>query len=296
MFGDAGLIERITSACARTGCDLESLSLEITESVLMTEPERARQTTARLRELGITTEIDDFGTGYSSLAYLQRLPVSGIKIDHHFITAMSRDERSDAIVRATIRLSHELGFEVVAEGIEDRETWDLLAASGCDIGQGYYIGRPMPAEAIRGWLRSWVARTPAARARPLAASRRDRGVVLVVDDDGAMVSVIRDVLTEHGYTVVTASDGEEALALTEKRRPDAVLLDLHMPLLDGAAYARALRDRGIDVPLVVMTAGPNAERFADRLNASGFLAKPFAIASLISATEQAITGRSSAPH
>lgn len=286
MFADATLIDRIAAACRKTDCDPQGLSLEITESVLVTEPERARHTIARLRELGVTTEIDDFGTGYSSLAYLQRLPVSALKIDRQFSAAMSTDERSDAIVRATIRLSHELGFEVVGEGIETRELWDLLAASGCDIGQGYYIAGPMRAEAIRGWLRSWTVRPQAAARAPLDHRR----LVLVVDDDPAIVSVIRDVLTEHGYAVVTASEGQEALQRVAERKPDAVLLDVHMPVLDGAAFVETLRDRGIDVPVVVMTAGPSAQKWADRLGASGALAKPFAMDQLLAATGRVAGG------
>jgi diguanylate cyclase (GGDEF)-like protein len=295
MFADARLIERVATATSRAGCEPEGLSLEITESVLMTEPERARHTITQLRELGVTTEIDDFGTGYSSLAYLQRLPVSGLKIDRQFTAAMTRDERSDAIVRATIRLSHELGFEVVAEGIEDRALWELLAASGCDIGQGFYIARPMSSEHIRPWLGSWMRRVPEAAVPagllPSPADRRSR-VVLVVDDDPAILSVVRDVLGEHGYAVATASDGEEALGLVLKRTPDAVLLDVHMPLLDGLGFAKAMRGRGIDVPLIMMTAGSNALRWAERAGASGYLAKPFGVDQLLSVTKRVIAGAS----
>jgi len=296
IFADAGLVDLITAASARAGCELEGLSLEVTEGVLMTEPERARHTIARLRELGVTTEIDDFGTGYSSLAYLQQLPVTGIKIDRQFVVAMVRDERSDAIVRATIRLSHELGFEVVAEGIEDREMWDVLAASGCDVGQGYYVGRPMPADRVRDWLRSWMARAPALPTPPVppSAAGPGRGSVLVVDDDPAVVRVVRDVLEEHGYAVATASQGEEALSLVAKRVPDVVLLDMHMPLCDGVAFAEAARERGIAVPIIVTTAGPNAQRWAERIGASGYLAKPFAIDELLSVTDRVIAGGSPA--
>lgn len=292
-FADAGLVALIGSACSEAGCDPDALGLEITESVLMAEPEHARGTVARLREMGVTTEIDDFGTGYSSLAYLHRLPVSGLKIDRQFIAAMSADERSDAIVRATIRLSHELGFEVAAEGIADRRLWDLLAATGCDVGQGFFIAQSMPADAVRGWLSSWLARVPR-RAEPFAveppAGAGPRVLVLVVDDDPSIVSVVRDVLSEHGYAVATASDGQEALDLIERRRPDAVLLDVHMPIMDGEAFAASLRDRRVEIPLVVTTSGPNAQRWAERIGAHAYLAKPFAIDDLLAATRRAMEG------
>lgn len=290
MFADAGLAGRIETACAETGCDPDVLCFEITESVLMAEPEHARHTIERLRQMGIATAIDDFGTGYSSLAYLQRLPVSGLKIDHSFVMSMSADERSDAIVRATIRLAHELGFEVVAEGVGERAHWDLLAASGCDLGQGFYIGRPMPAEAVRGWLSAWARRAPAKPPRPTPRAARERPLVLVVDDDPAIVSVTRDVLREHGYAVATASNGEEALGIMTSARPDAVLLDIHMPILDGAAFAHELRVRGLDTPFAVMTSGPNAASWAERLEASAHLAKPFAVDQLLSVTHRIAGG------
>ncbi len=291
-FADSTVVERIRGAAARATSDPRALSVEVTESVLMTEPEHAATVIARLRELGAGVEIDDFGTGYSSLAYLQRLPVTGVKIDRQFIVAMTADARSDAIVRATIRLSHELGFEVVAEGVEDRWRWDALAAGGCDLAQGYFLGRPMPAEAVSDWVAVWRdrARAEAAAARADAA-RADHGrrrSVLVVDDDPAVLRIVRDVLREHGYAVATASNGEEALTTVGRMRPSAVLLDMHMPLLDGEAFARTLRARGIDVPIVVMTAGPAARLWAQRIEARGHLAKPFAIPQLLAVTARAV--------
>jgi len=294
-FADASLIDRIRAATSRAGTEPRALSVEITEGVLMTEPEHASHTIGQLRELGVGVEIDDFGTGYSSLAYLQRLPVDGIKIDRQFIVAMATEERSDAIVRAAIRLSHELGFEVIAEGVEERRQWELLAASGCDVVQGYFVARPMPADEVLGWIASWRDRTRAEKLvarteRPRTAAGRAERLVLVVDDDPAILSIVRDVLREHGYAVATASNGEEALALVGRTRPSVVLLDVHMPLVDGGTFARKLHERGLDVPLVVMTAGPNAQFWAERLSASGHLAKPFAVDQLLAVTDRVIAG------
>ncbi len=137
---------------ARSDVNPAWLTLEITESVLMADPERAMKTLLRLQRLGMRLAIDDFGTGYSSLAYLQRLPVDEVKIDQPFVTRMTAEESSAAIVRATIELAHTLGFEVVAEGVENRQTWDLLVESGCDTVQGFYVSRPMPASAVEDWL------------------------------------------------------------------------------------------------------------------------------------------------
>lgn len=287
-FADAALLDRIRAATARAGCDPTALSVEITEGILMTEPERATHTIARLRDAGVTVEIDDFGTGYSSLAYLQKLPVDGVKIDRQFVVAMAAEERSDAIVRAAIRLSHELGFQVIAEGIEERRQWEILAAGGCDIAQGYYVARPMPADEVAAWIGSWERRLRSQRIAPQLPARGAAGrgpLVLVVDDDPAVLSITRDVLREHGYAVATASNGQEALARVGRERPSAVLLDVHMPLLDGPAFARILRERGVAVPLVVTTSGPNARRWAERLDADGHVAKPFAMDQLLSVVD-----------
>ena len=128
------------------------LTLEITESALMSDPARALEVLTHLAGLGVRLSIDDFGTGYSSLGYLKRLPVHEVKIDKAFVLAMGSDPKDAAIVQAVIVLAHALDLEVVAEGVEDQTTWDLLASWGCDSAQGYYMSRPLPAGEIPSWL------------------------------------------------------------------------------------------------------------------------------------------------
>ena len=119
------------------------LTLEITESAIMNDPVNALKIATELHDIGLRLSIDDFGTGYSSLAYLERLPVDELKIDRSFVMHMSRSENDAVIVRSVIDLAHNLGLKVVAEGIENKEHMDLLRELGCDIGQGYFITRPM---------------------------------------------------------------------------------------------------------------------------------------------------------
>ncbi|MEN3110611.1 EAL domain-containing protein [Uliginosibacterium paludis] len=123
-----------------------SLELEITETALMTDPDRAMQVVARLAELGMRMSIDDFGTGYSSLAYLKRLPLHSLKIDRSFVRDMLQDDQDAIIVRSTIGLAHSLGLQVVAEGVEDLSTLNRLREFGCDEAQGYILSKPQPAE------------------------------------------------------------------------------------------------------------------------------------------------------
>ena len=143
---------------ASTGVAPRLLQFEITESAAMSEPERVMQTIVPLQRAGIQFAIDDFGTGYSSLAYLQRLPVREIKIDRSFVGEMTRNAGSASIVQAIVELGHRLGLDAVAEGIEDMRTYDLLARTGCDTGQGYLFSKPVPASQLGHWLRdgAWI--------------------------------------------------------------------------------------------------------------------------------------------
>lgn len=126
-----------------------TLELEITETALMTDPDRAMQVVGRLAELGMRLSIDDFGTGYSSLAYLKRLPLHSLKIDRSFVRDMLHDDQDAIIVRSTIGLAHSLGLQVVAEGVEDLATLHRLREFGCDEAQGYILSKPQPAERAR---------------------------------------------------------------------------------------------------------------------------------------------------
>src|SRR5206468_3416896 len=120
----------------------------------MSDPDRARTVLERLTSQGVRLSIDDFGTGYSSLAQLKRLPVDEIKIDRSFVMDMGSSPSDEAIVRSTIELAHNLGLSVVAEGVEDEASLRTLRRLGCDLAQGYHLGRPAPAESLTPLLSS----------------------------------------------------------------------------------------------------------------------------------------------
>ena len=130
------------------------LTLEITESAIMVDPDSAHEVLTQLDDIGLRLSIDDFGTGYSSLASLKRLPVDELKIDKSFVIHMTENENDAVIVRSTIDLAHNLGLSVVAEGIETEPHIALLRGLGCDIGQGFFIGRPMPVEKMTEWFKN----------------------------------------------------------------------------------------------------------------------------------------------
>ena len=151
---DPDLCSTVERLLRRHAVPPERLCLELTESVIMADVEGTRTVLARLAALGVRLAVDDFGTGYSSLAYLSRLPVQELKIDRSFVQRLASESHDRTIVASTIGLGHSLGLRVVTEGIEDAETWDLLAGLGCDVGQGYYLSRPLPAAEIEAWLRA----------------------------------------------------------------------------------------------------------------------------------------------
>jgi diguanylate cyclase (GGDEF)-like protein len=142
---DPALVDRVAGLIARAGVAPGSLTVEITESGVMTDPEAAIAMLWGLRRIGVRLSVDDFGTGYSSLAYLKRLPVDEVKLDKSFVLNMTSDPDDAAIVRSTIELAHNLGLQLVAEGVENQETLELLASLGCDVAQGFHLARPMPA-------------------------------------------------------------------------------------------------------------------------------------------------------
>jgi diguanylate cyclase (GGDEF)-like protein len=145
---DHRLVDDVAAILAESNVPADRLELEITETMLMTDPERATILLEQLSEMGIRLSIDDFGTGYSSLAYMRGLPISEVKIDRSFVKHLAVNDSDAAIVRATIDLSHSLALQVVAEGVEDAESLELLRDFGCDSAQGYHLARPAPAEAL----------------------------------------------------------------------------------------------------------------------------------------------------
>ncbi|MGV8935349.1 MAG: EAL domain-containing protein [Gallionellaceae bacterium] len=151
---DGDLPARVAKLLATYKVKPEWLMFEITESAVMAEPARALETLIKINRMGIQLSLDDFGTGYSSLAYLKKLPVSEIKIDKSFIKDMELDSSDTVIVRSTIALGQNLGMKVVAEGVENAQIWKLLTELGCDASQGYYMSRPLSAEALDEWLKT----------------------------------------------------------------------------------------------------------------------------------------------
>ncbi len=163
---EGDLVERIASLTRQYGIAPADLEVELTESVIMANPEEISGIFARLRRLGVTVAVDDFGTGYSSLAYLRRLPIDVLKIDRSFVMNADRDEGDAQIVRIIMALAQALKLDVIAEGVETRGQAEFLASCGCPTAQGYLYARPQPAFLTATWLYECDGSTRAPGNRP----------------------------------------------------------------------------------------------------------------------------------
>ena len=153
---DAQFPERIAKVIDMFSRSSKGLRLEITETAIMQDPDRAQNVLDQIDKMNVLLSIDDFGTGYSSLTHLRKLPVQEVKIDKSFVMGMFKSENDAVIVRSIIDLAHNIGLRVIAEGVEDESTCNTLVQLGCDAGQGYYFGEPMPPDALNTWLKQSV--------------------------------------------------------------------------------------------------------------------------------------------
>jgi EAL domain-containing protein (putative c-di-GMP-specific phosphodiesterase class I) len=172
QFAGESLLDDIKAALAESGLDGSDLELEITESMVMDDPEQAVRTLRRLKDLGIRVAIDDFGTGYSSLAYLKRFPIDSVKVDRSFVEDIPEDMDSMAIAQAVIAMAHSLRLKVVAEGVESDAQLSFLRGEGCDEIQGYYFSAARAASEIPGIVHKTLRRGTAV----FLAERRRRSM------------------------------------------------------------------------------------------------------------------------
>lgn len=178
QFMQSELTERIEAVLQQTGLEAEALEIEVTESMVMHDPQRAAVILERLKEMGVAIAIDDFGTGYSSLSYLKRFPIDYIKIDQSFVRGIPLDAEDVGITNAIIAMAKTLGVQLIAEGVDNAEQLAFLKQEGCDEVQGYLISSPMPAEALRRFLRTFAesgASLLAAGRQPAIATVRQAG-------------------------------------------------------------------------------------------------------------------------
>jgi EAL domain-containing protein (putative c-di-GMP-specific phosphodiesterase class I)/CheY-like chemotaxis protein len=231
-----------------TGLEPEALELEITESLLMKDPEGATCTLQALKNLGVQLAIDDFGTGYSSLSRLKQLPLDRLKIDKAFVREVNSQPDDAAIATAVIAMADSMGLRVIAEGVESEAQLCFLKSKQCDEVQGYYLSRPLPVSEITAMLQHHQHAAEAGE----FADARDRRVLLVADDDPVSRAALVDALRPEGYRLLTAADGHTALELLASHDVEAVVADYRLDGTGSGQFFRRIRELYPHIPRIVL--------------------------------------------
>jgi diguanylate cyclase (GGDEF)-like protein/PAS domain S-box-containing protein len=284
MLTGGNLAADVEAVLAETGLDPTLLEVEVLENILIEDPDRAEAELIALGGLGVGIALDDFGTGYASLGYLKRFAFDYLKIDRSFISGLMPGSDDLAIVRATILMAHHLGIRVVAEGVEHDHQIRQLAVLGCDLLQGYRIGRPMPADAFVALLRDGDRALPDDLAPAL--TRR----ALLVGDDTAQLRQVTTQLGRLGWAVLHEVDADRVLGLVAREPPELVLCDLGLPGGDALDLLALLRERHPAVPRVLLADSIDVVQLLDAMNRGGVyrcLKQPCPEAELAEAVEAA---------
>lgn len=263
QFHRTYLPRMVASIVVKEDIDPALLELEITESVAMGNPQETVDTMQMLRGIGVKLAIDDFGTGYSSLSYLKQFPINRLKLDRSFVKDIETDPNDAAICAATIALAHNLGLDVVAEGVETEKQHDYLKLLNCDKIQGYYFCRPMPAAEVQAYIAERNASGKTGEPDRSSSAR-----VLVIDNDDWTCDFLKHILEYLGHKPTAVMDTAEGLAKVLKD-PDLfgfIMVDMMMLNISGTGLAKAIREVARDVPLVVISSlKPDAVRKMLRL-------------------------------
>ncbi|WP_051303592.1 EAL domain-containing protein [Psychromonas aquimarina] len=237
-------------------CNL--ITLEITESQLVENLTKSLDVLARLRLKGFGLSIDDFGTGYSTMEQLYQAPFTELKIDRAFVHEVYCDREAHAILESSANLAKKLDLVIVAEGVEDQRDWDIAVNAGCNLIQGYFVAKPLDAEQFERWLIGQKLEVTSydGDGGPVVNYSAAKESIIVADDNVDNLAVIEKILCNWGYDVRIALNGLEALAMVTEQKPDLILLDIHMPELDGYDTCKRLKQQEStrDIPVIFVTA------------------------------------------
>ncbi len=270
QFQQKELEATVRGILSETGVDPSLIQFELTESLLMEEPDAAALTLRGLKESGVKISVDDFGTGYSSLAYLKRFPIDALKIDRAFIRDITTDPEDAAIALAIIGLAHSLKLKVIAEGVETEGQLNFLSTHACDEMQGYYFARPIAPAEIEAKLREgW-------RLQLSEGSVPDKPAVLLLDDSEQDLLLLEGILRSDGFPVLTTTDPKRAFELLAGHPISVVISDNGMPGLTGVEFLGHVRKLYPEVVRILATGAHDPEAIAGAVNEAGihkFLSK-----------------------
>jgi diguanylate cyclase (GGDEF)-like protein len=277
--------EQILAVLDSSGLPASALELELTESMLMKNPEATICMLKQLKALGIKISLDDFGTGYSSLSYLKRFPLDTVKVDRAFVQDITADPDDISITRAVITMAHHLRLQVVAEGVETEGQLNLLIANHCDYIQGYFFSPPLVASAAESLLREG-RQLP----QPLLRSQSHARTLLLVDDESNILTSLKRLLRRDGYTILTADSGLAGLELLAHNTVDVIISDQRMPGMTGVEFLRRAKEIHPETIRMVLSGYTELQSVTDAINEGAiykFLTKPWDDIQLRSNIEEA---------
>ena len=272
QFKKGKLMQTIAKAKSVHGIEQKYLEFELTESMVMDDPERAILELQALKDLGAELSLDDFGTGYSSLAYVQKFPFDFVKIDRSFVTNIVNKPADAAIVTAVIAMAHSLGLSVVAEGVETEGQLRFLRRQRCDQLQGFLFSPAVAAEAFAAMLREEKR-----LALPGMFEERQE-TLLIVDDEMNNLSSLNRMLRRDGYRILLASSGQEGLDLLATNAVHVVISDQRMPGMSGTEFLGAVRRLYPDTIRIILSGYTDLEVVTRSVNEGAvfkFLTKPW---------------------
>ncbi|WP_305042919.1 EAL domain-containing protein [Geoalkalibacter sp.] len=273
QFRQENLPQLVKNILRQADVDPRTLMLELTESILMKDPDAAVELMTTLKNLGIRLSLDDFGTGYSSLAYLSRFPFDQVKIDRSFVDGIAHDPDSATIAVSIIALAHRMGLKVVAEGVENEAQLGYLQRHGCDEIQGFLFSRPVPAEDFAAMLRNHKS-LPSAQ----ITSEGEPRTLLLVDDEPHTLSALRRLLLDEDYRILTAYSAQEGLALLAQNKVHVILTDQRMPGMTGTEFLGRVKALHPDTVRIILSGYADLDTVVRSVNEGAlykFLGKPW---------------------
>lgn len=269
----AGDLDNVVSeALSRHGVRAARLELELTESMLMADPEEATALLHRLKDIGVKLSLDDFGTGYSSFTYLSRFPIDTLKVDQSFVRKMVSEAHAAGIVSAIISLAHKLDLRVVAEGVEGEAQLAYLRKMDCDEIQGYLFSKPLPEADFLGFLAA--EQTLPGQPAPEGQGR----TLLLVDDEPDILSALRRMLRNEGYRILTAQDALEGLKILARESVQVVISDQRMPGMSGTEFLARVKSMHPENLRIILSGQADMVSVIDAINNGAiykFLTKPW---------------------
>ncbi|MDR7375905.1 diguanylate cyclase (GGDEF)-like protein [Rhodoferax ferrireducens] len=272
QFRESNILEVVREALTEYALDPTWLELELTESLVMQDPEGAEKTLRSFRGLGLSLSLDDFGTGYSSLAYLKRFPFNTVKIDRAFVTDVTRNPGDAAINTAIIGMAHSLRMNVIAEGVETESQLKFLRNRQCDQMQGYYFSRPVLAEDFAAMLRGDKHLEMALELNA------EQPTLLIVDNEESTLSALNRALRREGYRILTAQGSLEALELLASHSVQVVLCDQRLSKTTGVDFLTIVAQLYPDTMRIVLSGYTELQSVLDVVNRAEiyrFLTKPW---------------------